>query len=81
MFKAFEKGTESHAIHDLTLENGLDCINMYGNLQISKDQQGLAAAKALQAALNDIVQQLEKESDLPDKIELNEAQEIENPFL
>ncbi len=41
MFKAFENGSESHAIHDLTLENDLDCVSLYGNLQITKDQQGL----------------------------------------
>ena len=49
MFKAFENGSESHAIHDLTLENDLDCVSLYGNLQITKDQEGLKAAKVLQA--------------------------------
>ncbi len=80
MFKAFENGTESHSIHDLTLENDVDRINIYGNLQITKDKIGLAAAKALQAALNDIVQQLEA-SELPEKLEREDADEIENPFL
>ena len=81
MFKAFENGTESHAIHDLTVENDLDCVSLYGNLQITKDQAGLKAAKVLQAQLNDIVQQLEEIPDLPEKIERNDADEIENPFL
>lgn len=81
MFKAFENDTQSHAIHDLTLENGLDRINIFGNLQVTQDKQGLAAAKALQLALNDIVQQLEQIKDLPDQIQLNELNEIENPFL
>ena len=48
MFKPFEQGTESHSIHDLTLENDLDRVSIYGNLQITKDQAGLDAAKALQ---------------------------------
>ena len=68
MFKAFENGTESHAIHDLTVENDLDCVSVYGNLQITKDQAGLKAAKVLQALLNDIVQQLEETPDLPEKL-------------
>lgn len=80
MFKAFENGSESHAIHDLTLENDLDCINLYGNLQITKDKQGLAAAKALQAVLNDIVQYLEA-NELPEKLDHIDTEEIENPFL
>ena len=44
MFKAFQNGTESHAIHDLTIENDVDRVNIYGNLQITKDQAGLKAA-------------------------------------
>ncbi len=67
MFKAFENGSESHAIHDLTLENDLDCVSLYGNLQITKDQQGLKVAKALQAFLNDVVQQLENTQDCQKK--------------
>lgn len=82
MFKPYENGTESHAIHDLTLENGEDRINLYGNLQLTKDQAGLAAAKALQAFLNDVVQSLEAETDLPEQIEQgNDDSEVENPFL
>ena len=80
MFKAFEQGTESHSIHDLTLENDVDRVSIYGNLQIQKDQTGLAAAKALQAYLNDIVQHLES-LDLPEKLENQDAEEVENPFL
>lgn len=81
MFKAFENGTESHSIHDLTLENQEDRVNIYGNLQITKDQQGLAAAKALQTYLNDIVKTLEQSSDLPENVTIQVEGEIENPFL
>ncbi len=81
MFKPFQNGTESHAIHDLTLENQLDCINLYGNLQITKDQQGLAAAKALQALINQVVEVLQQQENLPEHIERQPEQEIENPFL
>lgn len=81
MFKAFENGSESHAIHDLTLENDLDCVSLYGNLQITKDQEGLKAAKVLQAFVNDVVQQLENTVDLPEKLQRDNLDEIENPFL
>lgn len=81
MFKPYENGTESHAIHDLTIENDVDCVSLYGNLQLTKDRAGLKAAKALQALLNDVVQQLENTPDLPDKIQRDDAQEIDNPFL
>ncbi|RKG36755.1 hypothetical protein [Acinetobacter rongchengensis] len=81
MFKPFENGTESHAIHDLTLENQDDCVSIYGNLQITKDQAGLQAALVLQRYLNDIVLNLEKQTDLPEKITHRTEGEIENPFL
>ena len=81
MFKHFENGTESHSIHDLTLENQVDSINIYGNLQITKDQAGLKAAKALQSYINDIVAQLEKQTDLPEQIARQVEGEVENPFL
>lgn len=81
MFKPFENGTESHSIHDLTLENQDDCVSIYGNLQITKDQAGLQAALVLQRYLNDIVANLEKQTDLPQHITRRTEGEIENPFL
>ncbi len=81
MFKPFENGTESHAIHDLTLENQEDCVSIYGNLQLTKDQAGLQAAKALQTFVNAVVSALENEAHLPKKIDRQDEQEIENPFL
>ena len=81
MFKPFENGTESHGIHDLTLENQEDRVSIYGNLQLTKDQAGLQAAKALQAFVNAVVSALENEAHLPEKIDRQDEQEIENPFL
>ncbi len=62
MFKPFEKGTESSSIEDLTLENDVDCVSIYGNLQITKDKVGLEQAKALQSFVNDVVAALEKKN-------------------
>ncbi|AZM39565.1 MULTISPECIES: hypothetical protein [unclassified Acinetobacter] len=80
MFKPFEQGDQSSAIYDLTLENQVDCVSLYGNLQITKDQAGLKAAKALQSFINEVVMVLEAQS-LPEQIERKPEQEIENPFL
>ncbi|KYQ85208.1 hypothetical protein AWW72_05405 [Acinetobacter sp. NRRL B-65365] len=80
MFKPFENGDESSAIYDLTLENQVDCVSLYGNLQITKDQAGLKTAKVLQSFINDVVAALEKQ-ELPEQIERQPEQEIENPFL
>ncbi|ESK54954.1 hypothetical protein [Acinetobacter tjernbergiae] len=80
MFKPFEQGDQSSAIYDLTLENQVDCVSLYGNLQITKDQSGLKTAKALQSFINDVVAALEKQS-LPEQIERKLEREIENPFF
>ncbi|MCI3878642.1 hypothetical protein [Acinetobacter higginsii] len=80
MFKPFEQGDESSAIYDLTLENQVDCVSLYGNLQITKDQAGLKTAKTLQRFINDVVAALEKEQ-LPEQIDRKPEQDIENPFL
>ncbi|RPE29982.1 hypothetical protein EC846_2570 [Acinetobacter sp. BIGb0102] len=80
MFKPFENGDESSAIYDLTLENQVDCVSLYGNLQITKDQAGLKTAKALQGFINEVVAALEKQ-ELPEQIERQPEQDIENPFL
>ncbi|GAB3048673.1 hypothetical protein GCM10027155_12980 [Acinetobacter apis] len=80
MFKPFQ-GDESSAIYDLTLENGLDRINIYGNLQITKDQDGLKTAKALHDFLTQLTTELENTDSLPDKIQIQDQKEVENPFL
>ena len=80
MFKPFVNGNESSAIYDLTLENQVDCVSLYGNLQITKDQVGLQAARKLQAFMNEVVTALEQEN-LPEKIQRPPEQEIEKPYL
>lgn len=80
MFKPFENGNESTAIYDLTLENQMDYVSLYGNLQITKDQAGLKTAKALQNFINEVVAALEKET-LPEHIAIKPEHDIENPFL
>lgn len=81
MFKPFATETDSSAVYDLTFENQLDHINIYGNLQITKDQQGLATAQKLAAFFNEVVKQLELQTDLAVKIDIKDAGEVENPFL
>lgn len=80
MFKPYQHGTESVQIDDLTIENQIDCISVYGNLQITKDQLGLKNAKALQDLIDAVVAVLEQEN-LPIQIERQANQEIDNPFF
>ena len=80
MFKPYQHGTESVQIDDLTIENQIDCISVYGNLQITKAQLGLKNATALQDLIDAVVAVLEQEN-LPIQIERQANQEIDNPFF
>lgn len=83
IFKPFVGGTESYALNDLTLENDLDVVNIYGNLQLYKDKQGLESARLLQQFFTDMVNELEhaeQNGTLPEKVEFKPTETVENPF-
>ena len=46
----FKNETESITLGQLTIENRLDQVEMYGSLSITRDQSGLALALKLKAA-------------------------------
>ncbi|MEN3294982.1 MAG: hypothetical protein V7642_4235, partial [Burkholderiales bacterium] len=50
--KPFTNEEESIAIGDLTIENRLDRVEMYGSAQITKDKAGLRLAQELRQVLD-----------------------------
>jgi hypothetical protein len=68
----------------LTVSNGTACVAIAGSLKIGKDKRGLKAARALKAAVDDIVAALEREQALPDELH-DEPPEatgtVKNPFV
>ncbi len=78
-FHPFTNETESLEIGGLKVENRLDRISMYRSIDITRDREGLANAEALKAILDGIVKTLRAEQ-LPDKITITPAEEVENPF-
>lgn len=84
MFKPYEQGVESYQLDDLTLENQLDVINIYGNLQLYQDQYSLQQAQHLLTLMQNIVghlQNLQQQNQLPEKVSLMESRWVENPFV
>ncbi len=75
----FQDESTSLALDGLTIENRLDHVALYGSLQITRDQAGLAHARALQALLHDIVAALESE-DLPARLPAPPVSRTANPF-
>jgi hypothetical protein len=52
----------------LTVENGTTRVVVSGTLAITRDKRGLKAALALKQALDSVVETLQAQSDLPEKI-------------
>ncbi|MDQ9171999.1 hypothetical protein Q8A64_16410 [Oxalobacteraceae bacterium R-40] len=76
----FANEEDSLEIGDLTIENRLDQMSIYGDLQITKDRRGLEQAKALKAVLDAVVHALEADENLPEQISTKPADEVDNPF-
>jgi len=75
----FENEAESLQIDELTIENRLDRISIYGNIDITRDKAGLERARQLQRLLNDALKVLEGE-ELPDAIVTKPSSQVPNPF-
>jgi hypothetical protein len=78
--KPFQNEEESLTIDDLTIENRLDRIEMYGSVQITKDKVGLQLARELQQVLDATVKALQAEKDLPDQVRVTPPDNVKNPF-
>jgi len=79
--KPFADDAASISIGELTIENGTDRIALYGSLDLARDKQGLAHARALAALLDQAIQLLEADKSLPDAVPPpTVAGTVKNPF-
>jgi len=79
--KPFADDAASISIGELTIENGTDRIALYGSLDLTRDKQGLAHARALTAFLDQAIQLLEADKALPDVVPPPVATgTVKNPF-
>jgi hypothetical protein len=76
----FENETQSIQIDELTIENCLDRIELYGALVITRDQIGLQRALEIQTLINATVQSLQAQTDLPHALVIKPSETIDNPF-
>lgn len=70
---------ESLEIGDLTVENRLDRVSLYGSLELTKDKRGLKAARQLKLLVDETVAALEA-VELPDEVETLPTDRVPNPF-
>lgn len=85
MFDAYANDDEVLNVQGdaLTLTNGTTRVTLSGTLELTRDKRGLAAALALKAALDSVVQKLQADPHLPAKIaDEPDAKPgvIDNPF-
>lgn len=66
-------------IGDLMLENRLDRITISGDLDLTADKEGLAAARLLHAQLGAVVAALEAR-ELPERLPPPAVGTVDNPF-
>ena len=79
MIKPFQNEQETLTIGELTVENRLDRIEIYGSLAITKDQAGLKLAKDLRELLDAAVATMESQP-LADQVSTRAAGRVANPF-
>lgn len=81
MIKPYADDTGATQIGDLQVENGSDCVAVYGSIDLTRDKQGLEHARKLKSLLDAIVQSLEAEKDLPDHVPPPKPTDtVDNPF-
>jgi hypothetical protein len=78
-FVPFANEADVLEVGDLMIENRLDRITLSGDVDITADQQGLAAARILHDLLGEIVAKLEGQS-LPERLAPPHVKRIDNPF-
>ncbi|MGB4346121.1 MAG: hypothetical protein WBJ21_06955 [Burkholderiaceae bacterium] len=76
----FQNEADSITIGELTIENRLDQLELYGSLAISRDQTGLQLALELKGLIDEAVRHLQSVADLPAVIELKPTDSVDNPF-
>ena len=79
-FMAFQNETDSFHIGDITVENRLDRISIYGSLDITKDKSGLADALVLKRIIDASIEEMKRDKNLPDKIDILQTNTVPNPF-
>ncbi|CAA9519296.1 MAG: hypothetical protein AVDCRST_MAG91-2098 [uncultured Sphingomonadaceae bacterium] len=82
MIKPFQDDESATSIGDLSVENSTSAVVISGSLEVTRDKAGLKRARALKQFADAVVEQLEADGDLPDKVATAKApvEEVDNPF-
>ncbi len=76
----FANDSDSVGIDELTIENRVDQLELYGSLSITRDQRGLERALQLKAVVDAAVKALQDDAALPEQISFKPTDQVDNPF-
>lgn len=79
-FKPFKNEADCLQIGELTIENRVDRVSIFGSIDITLDKEGLTVAKELKAIIDSTLAAMEK-VDLPAKIAIAPVEIVDNPFV
>ena len=79
-FKPYANETDALALDELTIENRLDQVALYGSVVFTKDKAGLERATKVKTLIDAIVEALHREPDLPEHIAVKPTDKVKNPF-
>jgi hypothetical protein len=75
----FKNESDTLQIGDLTIENRLDRLSIFGCIDITLDKEGLTSARELKTLLDLTIAEMEQ-TDLPDRIAIAAPETVRNPF-
>ena len=78
--RPFANERDSLTIDELTIENRVDQLEIYGSLAITRDQQGLAHALQLKRVLDAAISTLQADTALPERVTFKPTDQVDNPF-
>ncbi len=76
----FQNESETLQIGEMTIENRVDQLELYGSLAITRDKAGLQMALQLKAVVDAAVMHLQNEKDLPEQVFFKPTDATDNPF-
>ena len=76
----FANESDALIIGNLNIENRIDRVSLFGDIDLTRDQAGLANARALKALLEDVVKALEADKTLPATLPAPSVTKVKNPF-
>ena len=79
-FKPYANESDVLTLGNLSIENRVDRVTLQGDVELTKDQHGLALARQLKAVVDATVKALEADKALPEAVETIKPRSVKNPF-